>query len=129
MFKRRTISTIATTVTLLVAIASTLFFPTSACANLKRRDSKPGCDTSQSCCCRAAIATRSCCCQRDDRSSPSAPSLPDDSGRIFKWVSWVEAPLAMFVVTMSEEAAPSPGRSYFSTFERAIQSLLCVWRT
>jgi len=128
MFQRGTTLTIATTVTVLMAIASTTFAPASACANLKRRESKTGCDTSQSCCCRAAIATRECCCHREDKAPPTAP-LPDDTGRILKWVPWIDAPLAMFVVTMSEEAAPSPCRSYFSTFERSIQALLCVWRT
>lgn len=54
--------------------------------------------------------------------------LPNETGRMLKWVPWIDAQLGELVIATSDRTSPLQGLSFFAPYPRSIQSLLCVWR-
>ena len=123
---------VATTLLLLVAIATTGFAPVAHATGLclERDGVKPvsDCATSAPCCCGTSPDTRACCCRQNETPSPQPPATPNDTGRTIKWMPWIEAAFGHLMTAPPARSNSLPLRSFFTPFQRSIQSLLCVWR-
>jgi len=130
MFRQFKILKIATTLLMLVAIAATGFVPVALAEPCVVQDGvKPAaCATATRCCCGTSPEARACCCRQNDTPSQPPPAAPNDTGRTLKWTPWIDAPLSDLGIAHPEQSNPLPPRSFFTPFQRTIQSLLCVWR-
>jgi len=131
MFGLRKTLKLVTTLPLLVAIVATGFVPVTRASDPCVGDGvkpKPACAASSRCCCKATAGSRACCCRRDNDSPPPPPATPNDSARALKWVPWVDAPSRIFVIVARQRASFAHGGGFYTSLQRSVQTLLCIWR-
>lgn len=132
MFRRCKNLKFATALLMLVTIAATGLVPvapaTVVC--LEQDGVKPAvvCANSASCCCEPTAESRACGCRQNDDVPSPLPAVPNDSGRTLKWVARIDAPLGELVLAPPGRTNPLQRRSFSASFQRSLQTLLCVWR-